>query len=87
MYIISWIVFGALVGWLAAKIVNKRGEGCLVNIALGLLGAVVGCFIFRQLTGFRYEHHGIILSTFVAVIGAVIVVAVWNALIGNRPLR
>ncbi|HEX3755050.1 MAG TPA: GlsB/YeaQ/YmgE family stress response membrane protein [Rhizomicrobium sp.] len=87
MYIISWIVFGAFTGWLASKIVNKRGEGCLINIALGLLGAVVGGFIFRQLAGFRYEHHGIIISTFVAVIGAIIVLAVWNALTGNRRPR
>ena len=42
MFIIGWIIFGALTGWLASKIVNKRGEGCMVNIALGLVGAVVG---------------------------------------------
>jgi uncharacterized membrane protein YeaQ/YmgE (transglycosylase-associated protein family) len=87
MYILSWIVFGAFTGWLASKIVNKRGEGCLINIALGLLGAVVGGFIFRQLTGFRYELHGLIVSTLVAVIGAVIVLAVWNAATGNKRLR
>ena len=52
MLILGWVVFGALTGWIASKIVNKRGEGCMVNTALGLLGAVVGGFIFRQLTGF-----------------------------------
>jgi uncharacterized membrane protein YeaQ/YmgE (transglycosylase-associated protein family) len=87
MYILSWIVFGAFTGWLASKIVNKRGEGCLINIALGLLGAVVGGFIFRQLTGFRYEFHGFIVSTLVAVIGAIIVLALWNAATGNKRLR
>jgi uncharacterized membrane protein YeaQ/YmgE (transglycosylase-associated protein family) len=80
MYIISWIIFGAFTGWLASKIVNKRGEGCMINMALGLVGAVVGGFIFRNLTGFRYAYHGFIVSTFVAVIGAIIVLAVWNAL-------
>lgn len=85
--LISWIVFGAFTGWLASKIVNKRGEGCLINIALGLVGAVVGGYLFRELTGFRYEFHGFIVSTFVAVIGAIIVLFVWNALTGNKPLR
>jgi uncharacterized membrane protein YeaQ/YmgE (transglycosylase-associated protein family) len=84
MFILGWIVFGALTGWLASKIVNKRGEGCMINTALGLLGAVVGGFIFRQLTGFRYEFHGFFLSMFVAVIGAVLVLLAYHALTGGR---
>jgi uncharacterized membrane protein YeaQ/YmgE (transglycosylase-associated protein family) len=80
MYILGWIVFGALTGWLAGKIVNRRGEGCLVNTALGLLGAVVGGFIFRQLSGFEYGAHGFLVSTFVAVIGAVLVILAYHAL-------
>ena len=84
MIILGWIIFGALTGWLASKIVNRRGEGCLVNTALGLLGAVVGGFIFRQLTGFRYEFHGILISMFVAVIGAVLVLLAYHALTGRR---
>lgn len=87
MHLISWIVFGAFTGWLASKIVNKRGEGCMVNIALGLVGAVVGGFIFDQLVGFDYRFHGFIASTFVAVIGAIIVLAIWNAATGSKPLR
>ena len=70
MYILGWIIFGAFAGWLASMIVNKRGEGCMVNIALGLVGALVGGFMFRALTGFHYERHGFIISTLVAVIGA-----------------
>jgi uncharacterized membrane protein YeaQ/YmgE (transglycosylase-associated protein family) len=84
MDILGWIIFGALTGWLASKIVNRRGEGCLVNTALGLLGAVVGGFIFRQLTGFRYEFHGFFISMFVAVIGAVLVLAAYHALTGGK---
>jgi uncharacterized membrane protein YeaQ/YmgE (transglycosylase-associated protein family) len=84
MIIIGWIIFGALTGWIASKVVNKRGEGCLVNTALGLAGAVVGGFIFRQLSGFRYETSGIIISMFVAVIGAVLVLLAYHALSGRR---
>ena len=84
-FILGWIFFGALTGWLASKIVNRRGEGCMVNTALGLLGAVVGGWLFHQLTGFRCEYHGFFVSMFVAVIGAIIVLFVYNAATGGRP--
>jgi uncharacterized membrane protein YeaQ/YmgE (transglycosylase-associated protein family) len=86
--ILGWIVFGAIVGWLASMIMGKQGSGCMVNIALGLVGALAGGFIFRALSGgFAYENHGFVVSTLVAVIGAVIVLAVWNAITGHKPLR
>ena len=79
--VLSWIVFGAFVGWLAGFFMPKPAGGCLVNIALGLVGSLAGGFIFSQLSGgFHYEMHGFIVSTIVAVIGAVIVLAIWNAL-------
>ena len=84
MIFLGWIFFGALTGWIASKVVNKRGEGCLVNMALGLGGAVVGGFIFRQLTGFEYEAKGFLLSLFVAVIGAILVLLAYHALTGRR---
>ena len=49
--ILSWIVFGAFVGWLAGFFIGKPREGCLVNIALGLVGALAGGFLFPALTG------------------------------------
>jgi uncharacterized membrane protein YeaQ/YmgE (transglycosylase-associated protein family) len=79
MHILGWIIVGALAGWLASLLVQAKGQGCILNIALGLLGAVVGGFLFRQLGGFSYEDTGFIASTAVAVIGAVIVLVVWNA--------
>ena len=48
MQILGWIIFGALTGWIAGKIVNRRGEGCMVNTALGLLGAVTGLDFFAS---------------------------------------
>lgn len=88
MYILGWIIFGALTGWIASQIVNKKGEGCLVNTALGLVGAVVGGFLLRFLVpGFRYEHHGFFISMLVAVLGAIIVLFLYHAATGSRTLR
>jgi uncharacterized membrane protein YeaQ/YmgE (transglycosylase-associated protein family) len=80
MHILGWIIVGGLAGWIASMVMRTEGQGCIVNIALGLVGAVVGGFLFRELGGFSYEGTGLIASTFVAVIGAVIVLALWNAL-------
>jgi uncharacterized membrane protein YeaQ/YmgE (transglycosylase-associated protein family) len=80
MDILGWIIVGALAGWIASLAVQSKGQGCIVNIALGLVGAVVGGFLFRQLGGFSYDGTGFVASTFVAVIGAVIVLLLWNAL-------
>lgn len=87
MYVLSWIVFGAITGWIASLIVNRRGEGCLVNTALGLVGALVGGWLFRSLTGFHYEEHGFFISILVAVIGAVIVLFIYYIITGSRTLR
>ena len=86
MSILGWIIFGAVTGWLASLIVNKRGEGCIVNIALGLTGALVGGAIFRALT--RFDMFGFNLtSMFVAILGAVVVLFLWHAITGDRMLR
>jgi len=87
MYVLSWIVFGAFTGWIASLIVNRSGQGCIVNTALGLAGALVGGWLFRQLTGFHYEEHGFFISALVAVIGAVIVLFAYYAITGSRTLR
>ena len=86
MSILGWVIFGAITGWLASLIINKRGEGCIVNIALGLVGSLVGGFIFRALTGFDAFRFNF-TSMFVAIIGAVVVLFLWHALTGRRTLR
>jgi uncharacterized membrane protein YeaQ/YmgE (transglycosylase-associated protein family) len=88
MIILGWIFFGAFVGWLSTRIMGKQSGGCLVNLALGLVGALAGGFLFKTLNGdFDYNQHGFVISTLVAVIGAIIVLAIWNAITGHRPLR
>ena len=53
MSILGWAIFGAITGFIASKIVNRRGEGCILNIALGLVGALVGGAIFRGIIRLR----------------------------------
>jgi uncharacterized membrane protein YeaQ/YmgE (transglycosylase-associated protein family) len=87
MAVISWIFFGAFIGWLASWIMGRR-SGCFTNIALGLVGALAGGVLFSVLgPGFNYDEHGFIVSTLVAVIGAVIVIVIWNAVTGRREFH
>lgn len=86
MSILGWIVFGLITGFLASKVVSRQGQGCILNVALGIVGACVGGFIFSTIGG-----HGVtgfnFYSMFVAVIGAIVVLLVYHTLAGNRPLR
>ena len=86
MSILGWIFFGLITGWFASKIVNKQGEGCFLNIALGLAGAVVGGTVF-SLLGEQIFWHFSLKSMFVAVLGAVIVLFLYHAVTGRRTLR
>jgi uncharacterized membrane protein YeaQ/YmgE (transglycosylase-associated protein family) len=86
MGIVGWIFFGLITGFIASKIVNDRGEGCFLNIALGIVGAVLGGAIFQFLgepVFFRFS----LWSMFVAVLGAVIVLYLWHAATGRRTLK
>jgi len=86
MSILGWIFFGLITGFIASKIVNAEGEGCILNIALGIVGALVGGAIFAAL-GQPIWFHFSIGSMFVAVLGAVIVLYLWHAITGNRTLK
>ena len=83
MTIIGWLVLGLSAGFIASKIVNKTGEGLVVDIILGIIGAFVGGFLFAQfgaagVTGFN------LYSMFVAVIGAVVVLLLYHLVIRRR---
>ena len=79
MSIIAWIVLGLIAGFIASKIVNKQGEGFILDIVLGIIGAVVGGWLFTAfgsvgVTGFN------LWSVIVAVIGAIVVLVVYHAI-------
>jgi len=72
--LIMWIVIGGLAGWLSGQLVKGRGYGCMGNVVVGVIGAVVGGWLF-QVTGIQ-ELPGLIGSLFTAVIGAVALITV-----------
>jgi uncharacterized membrane protein YeaQ/YmgE (transglycosylase-associated protein family) len=86
MSIIGWAFLGLISGFIASKVVNARGEGCLIDIALGLAGAMVGGFIFTRLGGSPVDGFNL-YSMFVAVIGAIVVLLIYHAITGRRGLR
>ncbi|HEX4534974.1 MAG TPA: GlsB/YeaQ/YmgE family stress response membrane protein [Rhizomicrobium sp.] len=86
MSLLGWILFGLITGFIASKIVNRQGEGCLVNMALGLVGSVVGGLIFEFL-GSRIVWGFDIRSMLVAIIGAIVVLLIYHAITGRRGLR
>jgi len=78
MSILAWIVLGLLAGFIGSKLVNRTGEGIFLDIVLGIVGAVVGGFLFNQfgasgVTGLN------IYSLFVAVLGAVLLLVAYHA--------
>jgi uncharacterized membrane protein YeaQ/YmgE (transglycosylase-associated protein family) len=88
MSVLGWIFFGLITGFIASKVVNREGEGCLVNIALGFVGALVGGFVYRQISGFdAFSFHFDLISMLVAIVGAIVVLLIYHAATGRRTLR
>ena len=85
MGILSWLVVGAIAGWLAGLLVKgDESFGVIGHIVLGIVGAVIGGFIAGALTGGKDYITGINVTTIVvAVIVAVIAVVAWNAISGR----
>lgn len=78
MSFIAWILLGLVAGFVASKIVNKQGEGFLLDVVLGIVGAVVGGFLFNHLGAAGVSGFNL-YSLFVAVIGSVIVLVAYHA--------
>jgi uncharacterized membrane protein YeaQ/YmgE (transglycosylase-associated protein family) len=78
--LIAWILIGLVAGWLTGKITRGRGFGCLVDIILGLVGAVIGGWLFSRLGVFPIGFWG---SLATAVVGAVLLVAVARLFAGD----
>ena len=87
MSILTWIILGLVSGFIASKIVNKQGEGIVLDIVLGVVGALVGGWIFVAI-----GHSGVtgmnLYSILVSIIGAVLVLVVYHALTrgSRRPV-
>jgi uncharacterized membrane protein YeaQ/YmgE (transglycosylase-associated protein family) len=83
MSFIVWIVLGLIAGFIASKLVNRTGEGMLLDIALGIVGAVVGGWLFHAF-GMPGVSGLNVYSLVVAVIGAAVFLFVYRALINRR---
>jgi uncharacterized membrane protein YeaQ/YmgE (transglycosylase-associated protein family) len=83
MSFLAWIILGLIAGFIGSKLVNKRGEGVVLDIVLGIVGAFVGGWLFNTfgsagVTGLN------LYSMVVAVIGAVVVLVIYHAIAGRR---
>jgi len=85
MSIIAWIILGLIAGFIGSRIVDKEGKGLWLNMALGIVGAIVGGIIFSAfgaggVTGVN------LYSIIVAVIGAIVVLWIYHAVSGRRAM-
>jgi uncharacterized membrane protein YeaQ/YmgE (transglycosylase-associated protein family) len=85
MSILAWIVLGLVAGFISSKIVNHSGQGVIVDILLGVVGAFVGGFLFHLfgspgVTGLN------LWSLVVATVGAIVVLVVKHAITGRPRL-
>ena len=80
--LIGWLVLGLLAGWLAGKVSRGRGFGCIGDVVLGLVGSVIGGWIFTKL-GVVHEHT-FLYSLAVATVGAVVLVSVAHLFFGGK---
>ena len=83
MSIIAWLVVGLIAGWIGSMIVNRRGEGMVMDIVLGVIGAFVGGFIFQAI-----GHSGVnginLYSIGVAILGSIVVLLIYHAIVRRR---
>lgn len=82
---LSWIIFGALAGWVASLITGNRSQtGCLTNIIVGIVGAFLGGWVYSLITGHKLFVSWNLTAFIVAVLGAVVLLAVLNLILRRR---
>jgi len=78
MSFLAWVVLGLVAGYIASKLVNRRGEGIILDILLGVVGAFAGGWLFH-IFGAPGVSGLNIYSLFVAVIGSVVLLVLYHA--------
>jgi uncharacterized membrane protein YeaQ/YmgE (transglycosylase-associated protein family) len=79
--ILWWLLIGLIAGWLAGTVARGRGFGCVVDVILGLVGAVIGGWIFERLGIAAFGFWG---SLAAATVGAIVLVAIARLFAGGR---
>ncbi|MEO6418507.1 MAG: GlsB/YeaQ/YmgE family stress response membrane protein [Polyangiaceae bacterium] len=82
MSIIAWVVLGLIAGFISSKVMNGSGEGSILDIVLGIIGAVVGGFLFNLVGAAGVDGFNI-WSLIVATVGAMVVLGLKHALVGG----
>lgn len=85
MSVLAWIVLGLIAGFVASKLVNRAGGNLLLDLILGVVGAFVGGFLFTRF-GFGGVSGLNLYSILVAIVGAVVVLFIYHALMGRRAM-
>ena len=82
MSILAWIALGLIAGLIASKFMNRPRDGVLMDIVLGVVGAVAGGWLFNE-----FGQRGVtglnLWSILVAVVGSVVLIAIYHALTGR----
>src|SRR5262245_41293690 len=88
MGIIGWLIFGAIVGWIASKIMGTDAQqGALLNIIVGIVGALLGGFLWGLLTGDTEPYRFFSIGSWItAIVGACILVFIVGAISGRRRI-
>jgi uncharacterized membrane protein YeaQ/YmgE (transglycosylase-associated protein family) len=86
MDLLTWLIVGLIAGLLASYAIGGVGYGILGDIVIGVIGAVLGGWLFRQL-GIAAPFGGLLGTIVVATIGSVVLLLVLRALRGSRPTR
>ena len=84
MGILTWIIFGAIAGWIASLITGKKKNGCIVNIIVGIVGAFIGGMLVRFFTGDIFTFGFNLYSFGVAIVGAVVLLVLASLVTKNK---
>lgn len=84
LQLIGFLIMGAIVGWIAGKVMSGHGYGIVWDVVLGIVGSFLGGFLFSLIFG--TQPTGLVLSFIVALVGAIILVAIVH-LVRRQPIR
>ncbi|HTA80274.1 MAG TPA: GlsB/YeaQ/YmgE family stress response membrane protein [Terracidiphilus sp.] len=82
--LIAWIIIGVIAGWLTGKLMKGSGFGFLMDMVVGLVGALVGGFLTTHMGLGGVGQHGLVMSIIIATLGAVVLTFLLRLITGNR---
>ena len=84
LWIVEWLIVGGVAGFIASKVINKTGEGLVMDIVLGIVGAVVGGYIATALFHIVPAGPFSIQTLIVAILGAILVLVIYHMIVRRR---